>query len=1198
MLVGEANNMRLRPKERKVYDDCVADEEIEGRRTFSVASKLDSDLYSSKLVKEVQGSELNMRYMQSNGFSTPLLVKDKTGLGMRVPSENFTVNDVKQCVGSRRQLDVMDVSTQTAMEMSMKEWVRYYTADERDRLLNVISLEFSHTRLENYVEQPEVVRQLDWVDRVWPSYYKDCQTETTNILDKMKYPKVQKYCLMSVKGCYTDFHIDMGGTSVWYHILKGRKIFWLIPPTDVNLALYEQWTLSGKQGDIFFGDKVSQCQRIELEAGWTFFIPTGWIHAVYTPDDSLVFGGNFLHTFNAQMQIRVWDVENTTHVPGKFRYPYFTELHWYVLQRYVSQLMGKEHRTKSKEEMNLMQDDDLMKIDLDYVKNNKESEEGYSSPQSPLEADHNYVSSPAVSVAKSEQSSSGLSSCASSLESKNNDLVSHIYQEMIRPVSVKLEDCLLQDKSKLLSSIHGKPWVHLVQNEMQGLQTILDWVKQLPVNKRSVPKDILDPDLLIQDAEKLLKQHSDDDPHLAVTGEPILKGQSRKGNKVSYYSKTPKQKQKGQNKSSATRRRRVRCRACEPCTRDDCRECSFCKDMKKYGGPGRMKQTCFCRQCISPVLPTSSVCVICSVDQRTEEEETTLMECGVCWEVVHPRCLREHQPELTNEGLINEDLPNSWECPKCCICGQQELCNVRSRSSPLVLIVNCFLISQPRVPKGLAKAKRNDSLSNDSVKEVKRLKMTDRGDEKEEGEVRVAEVVLVKLPTPQPDCSDSSDSDSSCSSRKRQTKPPLKSPPKRVSSRSDSSPQRKSRPPTPPQQQPPPPEAPPGGKLTSRGRQAVTSHPVNSHPASPNNSKGGDAKPPPKEGQRSLGGGKEEEKSAEDSPKGGGGGEGAGQPLPGTSTTEASDSPRKECSLSPMYVVRPAPISPPPKTVPQKDDAPHSLSRAEWMRVFQLLSPKDLACCMCVCKTFHRWCLSPLLWENISLERRRIRKTHLLGIVVRQPKKLNLNWTNINRQQMEWLMPRLPHLQELQLSGNAWGSVSALCSFICPLLTSVDLSWLQGFGDPALRDLVSPPIDRRPGLDDTVSRLHRLTTLCLAGTDISIESVKVILKHCPLVKSLDMSYCARLSNTAIAELTAPSANTKQNLTSINLTGCSKLTGKLFAFVEKFERLEQIVLRGCPSVSLDACKAFVIKMRELDSVDVQMKDEKCFKITRK
>ena len=75
----------------------------------------------------------------------------------RLPSKNFKVSDVKQCVGSRRNLDVMDVTTQKALEMTMKEWVHYYENTERERLLNVISLEFSHTRLENYVDSPTLV---------------------------------------------------------------------------------------------------------------------------------------------------------------------------------------------------------------------------------------------------------------------------------------------------------------------------------------------------------------------------------------------------------------------------------------------------------------------------------------------------------------------------------------------------------------------------------------------------------------------------------------------------------------------------------------------------------------------------------------------------------------------------------------------------------------------------------------------------------------------------------------------------------------------------------------------------------------------------------------------------------------------------------------------------------------------------------
>lgn len=54
----------------------------------------------------------------------------------------------------------MDVSTQKGSEMSMAQFVRYYETpeEERDKLFNVISLEFSHTKLENLIKRPIVVR--------------------------------------------------------------------------------------------------------------------------------------------------------------------------------------------------------------------------------------------------------------------------------------------------------------------------------------------------------------------------------------------------------------------------------------------------------------------------------------------------------------------------------------------------------------------------------------------------------------------------------------------------------------------------------------------------------------------------------------------------------------------------------------------------------------------------------------------------------------------------------------------------------------------------------------------------------------------------------------------------------------------------------------------------------------------------------
>jgi len=45
--------------------------------------------------------------------------------------------------------------------------------------------------------------------------------------------------------------------------------------------------------------------RFVIRQGQTVFIPTGWIHAVLTPIDSLVFGGNFLSNFNIDLQLKL-----------------------------------------------------------------------------------------------------------------------------------------------------------------------------------------------------------------------------------------------------------------------------------------------------------------------------------------------------------------------------------------------------------------------------------------------------------------------------------------------------------------------------------------------------------------------------------------------------------------------------------------------------------------------------------------------------------------------------------------------------------------------------------------------------------------------------------------------------------------------------------------------------------------------------
>lgn len=48
--------------------------------------------------------------------------------------------------GADKQIDVIDVSRQCDMKMRLGDFVEYYNSPNRDKVLNVISLEFSETR--------------------------------------------------------------------------------------------------------------------------------------------------------------------------------------------------------------------------------------------------------------------------------------------------------------------------------------------------------------------------------------------------------------------------------------------------------------------------------------------------------------------------------------------------------------------------------------------------------------------------------------------------------------------------------------------------------------------------------------------------------------------------------------------------------------------------------------------------------------------------------------------------------------------------------------------------------------------------------------------------------------------------------------------------------------------------------------------
>ncbi|KAF2477796.1 uncharacterized protein BDR25DRAFT_275202 [Lindgomyces ingoldianus] len=260
-------------------------------------------------------------------FSYEMALDDgQDKIDMVIP-QGLTVRRVAELYGPLEKVDVIDVKSQEGEDKrwNMAKWADYYEQEGEKPVRNVISLEVSQSKLGRLIRRPKAVRDMDLQDDVWPEE------------DKANAPKVQFYCLMSVADCYTDFHIDFGGSSVYYHIIKGKKTFFFIPPTKQNLKKYEDWCLSPKQGHEFLGQQVKECYKVDLSAGDTMLIPSGWIHAVWTPEDSLVIGGNFLTRIHYGMQIQVAEIEKNTKVAKKFRYPYFQKVMWLAVIKYLEQ---------------------------------------------------------------------------------------------------------------------------------------------------------------------------------------------------------------------------------------------------------------------------------------------------------------------------------------------------------------------------------------------------------------------------------------------------------------------------------------------------------------------------------------------------------------------------------------------------------------------------------------------------------------------------------------------------------------------------------------------------------------------------------------------------------------------------------------------------------------------------------------------
>jgi F-box/leucine-rich repeat protein 10/11 len=213
-----------------------------------------------------------------------------------------------------------------------------------------------------------------------------------------------------------------------------------------------------------------------------------------------------------------------------------------------------------------------------------------------------------------------------------------------------------------------------------------------------------------------------------------------------------------------------------------------------------------------------------------------------------------------------------------------------------------------------------------------------------------------------------------------------------------------------------------------------------------------------------------------------------------------------------------------------------------------------------------------------------------MAIVRRQPQHLMLDWTILAKRQLAWVIARIPSMKILSLEGVPIQSVFGLHTCLCPQLHTLSLSFVRGLNDHAIREILSPPKDSRPGTDSK-SRLRNLRNLKLSGTDITDIALRYITQGLPSLVQLDLSSCQRITDAGVCQI-GISASAIKTLYELDLSSCKLITELSLDHLSKCEALTRLDLRYVPQVSTQAVIKFAAKSpNDLQVQDIKLVDKR-------
>ncbi|KAJ9110223.1 hypothetical protein QFC22_004272 [Naganishia vaughanmartiniae] len=195
-------------------------------------------------------------------------------------------------------------------------------------------LEFTGTRLAESITLPFLQREINPLVRF------------ARHLKRSKAVKASLYIMSSKAGSFTPWHVDAAGEAHWLSVVSGVKWVYLLPPTKHNVEIWRSAETGTIRADLIWLPDLCRTPvvKVELKEGEALLIPSGYLHAVFTVEDSLALAGAWISEFNMGCHMVLRGLEIVAKNRKDNGYPQFERQCWLIARYYAKKWSAPDFR--------------------------------------------------------------------------------------------------------------------------------------------------------------------------------------------------------------------------------------------------------------------------------------------------------------------------------------------------------------------------------------------------------------------------------------------------------------------------------------------------------------------------------------------------------------------------------------------------------------------------------------------------------------------------------------------------------------------------------------------------------------------------------------------------------------------------------------------------------------------------------------